>query len=407
MGGSGVGYVTLEWYSVVLAQAVRVFSFAAVVCAMGKHMDEKTKALCYFYRNPPAGSGVKPQPYSAICKLARAPGKAPLNKMQVYKAVKRFHLKKVTRGRKQGWRKTTAQEDQAIMRSLFKVRRPLGCSVESRDVWNGLPRGLRSKVCLRTVRSRLREKGFAMKEKKAGDDQGDAWRKRRVTFCRDYASRTGAQWKNAVQAVGDFRYFTFFPRRMKRRHTVKSCCRTIMREGERNKPAFLKPRQHIFKRSEYKRCLKAKVFGLTTSNGKCLIARSPLHPTSEDWVKMVQKHVGPFLAGAFPDRRTCRVLLDGETILHTTVAKEAFKQSGIRLLPNWPAHSPDLNPQENVWAWGEKQLRKAEKKTDSFSTFKRRIIATCKQYPAKEKLVPSLADRMRRCLDRRGAAIGK
>ena len=57
-GGSGIGHVTLEWYSVVLAQVVRVFSSAAVVCAMGKHMDEQTKALCYFYRNPPAGSGV-------------------------------------------------------------------------------------------------------------------------------------------------------------------------------------------------------------------------------------------------------------------------------------------------------------------------------------------------------------
>ena len=70
------------------------------------------QALCYFYRIPPPGSGVKPQPYKTITKLIRAPnmgiGRAKM-------AVRRFHVKRRTRDRKVGWRKTTPAEDAAIL----------------------------------------------------------------------------------------------------------------------------------------------------------------------------------------------------------------------------------------------------------------------------------------------------
>ena len=40
---------------------------------MSKHMDASLRALCFFYRNPPPGSGVRPQPYKEIAKLIRRP----------------------------------------------------------------------------------------------------------------------------------------------------------------------------------------------------------------------------------------------------------------------------------------------------------------------------------------------
>ena len=36
---------------------------------MTKHMGPAKQALCYFYRNPPANSGVMPQPFKEIAKL--------------------------------------------------------------------------------------------------------------------------------------------------------------------------------------------------------------------------------------------------------------------------------------------------------------------------------------------------
>lgn len=212
-------------------------------------------------RHPPKASKVKPVPYSKIPDLI--PTKPRLNKDQVRMAVKQFHLKRQKRGRPAGFRKTTAAEDKVILSTFFKVRHPLGRSVESRDVWNALPSALRPKVCFRTVRNRLREKGYAMDEKLTGDDKGVEWRKTRVKFCQRRRKWTEALWTNRLQGAGDFRFFTFFPPYFKRRHAVKSCPRTIMNKKERAKPAFQKPRYHIFKRSEYRRCSKAKVFGVS------------------------------------------------------------------------------------------------------------------------------------------------
>ena len=68
------------------------------------------------------------------------------------------------------------------VRAFYKVRPPLESLVESRDVWNELTPAVRSKVCLRIVRNRLRDKGYAMEEKRAGDDMGEQWRRKRVLF---------------------------------------------------------------------------------------------------------------------------------------------------------------------------------------------------------------------------------
>ena len=77
------------------------------------------------------------------------------------------------------------------------------------------------------------------------------------------------------------------------------------------------------------------------------------------------------------------------------------------MLPAWPSRSPDLSPQENVWAWVEDRLRKVEKKQDTFSVFKRRIVELAKAYPNKEALIPSMAKRVAKCIRRKGANIGK
>ena len=93
--------------------------------------------------------------------------------------------------------------------------------------------------------------------------------------------------------------------------------------------------------------------------------------------------------------------------MHTEEANAAMRDCAVRLLSPWPAHSPDLNPQENVWGWAEKQLRKHEQRTDTFTVFKRRIIQVSQKYVGKSKLVPSLAGRLEKCVRRRGGPIGK
>ena len=150
-----------------------------------------------------------------------------------------------------------------------------------------------------------------------------------------------------------------------------------------------------------------KVFGLTTSSGKILaLPCKTLYPTSADWVKMMPA-VAAFMRDCFPGRASFTLLLDGEKILRTDAAKAAMRRNGLRVLPDWPPHSPDLNPQENMWAWAMPKLLRIEKKTDTFPVFKRRVAALCQKYPSPEKLVPGLAKRIQICLRRKGGHVGK
>ena len=77
---------------------------------------------------------------------------------------------------------------------------------------------------------------------------------------------------------------------------------------------------------------------------------------------------------AYPGKTSFTLLLDGERLLHAPAAKRAMEEFGISVLGDWPKYSPDLNPQENVWAWAEKELRKREQARDTFTTFQRKVV---------------------------------
>ena len=94
--------------------------------------------------------------------------------------------------------------------------------MDARDVFNALPDALRQKIGLRTVRERLREKGFEMSEKKAVDDKGEAWRKKRLRWCEARHDWTEDRCSSKIQAVADFKEFTFYKKTLKSRFKVKS-----------------------------------------------------------------------------------------------------------------------------------------------------------------------------------------
>ena len=119
------------------------------------HMDERTCALCYFYRHPPPGSNIKPQTFPKIALLVRKTGQPRLKPNTIRKFVDTFHSRRSARGRKAGWRKTSPAEDKLILKTFLKVRQPLAARVDARDVYNDLPDSLRTKVNPRTIRERL------------------------------------------------------------------------------------------------------------------------------------------------------------------------------------------------------------------------------------------------------------
>ena len=114
-----------------------VFQAPARRIPMGKHMDEKTKALCYFYRHPPPKSGVQPMPFCKIPSLLPCTPRPHVH--QVRKAVKTFHFKKKTKGRAKGVHRPHQQRTSSSCELSSK------CASHWGAAWN---RGTCGKSCL-------------------------------------------------------------------------------------------------------------------------------------------------------------------------------------------------------------------------------------------------------------------
>jgi len=177
-----------------------------------------------------------------------------------------------------------------------------------------------------------------------------------------------------------------------------------MTKKEKKLPAFQRPKRW-FPTKDYKKVKKLKVFGLTTSNGKQLQFVVPMKLDSAQWGVFVKKKVTPFLRKVFPLMGSYNLLLDGEPMLHAPEAKGAYREAGITTLPGWPKYTPDLNPQENVWAQAEPKLRELESGRDSFEDWQKKVLKAISQYPSPQKLIGSMAKRCQDCLERKGAML--
>ena len=104
-------------------------------------------------RTPPPDSDVKPQPFKKIPKLV---GRPDVSVERVRQSVRRFMNKRSQRGRPEGSKKTTSEEDKEILSTFYRIRKPLGKLVESPDVWRAMPRRMRNKVLPASCKCRLR-----------------------------------------------------------------------------------------------------------------------------------------------------------------------------------------------------------------------------------------------------------
>ena len=296
-----------------------------------------------------------------------------------------------------GFRKTSKQDDKKIL-ATFHKKRPPGHGVDSRVVHNALPKNLRKNICRRTVIRRLADKGFTPQKKRCKSDPDEQLKKRRLQFCRRHKGKTASQWQSQLQAVGDLKTFTWYPKELYGKFQKLRASWTYMNEKEKKMGAFQRPKRW-FAGSQWKKTKQYKVFSLTASNGNQLTWGVPKAYTGELWAHDFKTRVVPWLKRNFPSKRKFQILLDGEKILHKPMAKKVMDEHGVSVLPQWPKYSPDLNPQEHVWGWADKELRKMGTANDSFETFQTKVIKAVNKYPGSEKLVASMARKIATVLE--------
>lgn len=95
--------------------------------------------------------------------------------------------------------------------------------------------------------------------------------------------------------------------------------------------------------------------------------------------------------------------------VHTTPQNLALIESIVPggLFPKWPAHSPDLSPIENLWAWMDRQLHK-QGKCSGVEELKTRLQAIWESIRPEQlhALFDSMDDRMKRVGSLNGNHIG-
>ena len=365
-------------------------------------MTDAVRAQCYAMRFPPKG-GVK-MGYSDIANVVKKKDGTHPTESSVREAVKAFTTKgKNKAGRPKGSFKTSKEEDKQIMTAFHKVRPP-GAGVTARKVHKALPKKLKKKIGKRTIIRRLAKKGYCPQDKVNKAMQSEPNRKKRLAFCNSHKDKTVQEWKGAVQAVSDFKDFTFYPKDLKPRHKQLRAPWTYMKDSEKMKPEFLRPKRW-FAKKDYARTKKQKVWGMTTSTGKLQAVKVEMPMDAEKFAELVRTKIGPFLKRSFPRRHAYQVLMDGEKFMHAPVAKRALAEWNITAFPRWPAYSADLNPQENVWPWAEEAMREEEKANDTFEVFGDRVVDAIKKYPSPLKLFGGMPKRMQMCIDQKGGAI--
>ena len=128
-------------------------------------MDEATRAMCYALRNP--GPGKSPTKLKDIRKMVyKKDGRTRPTLAAIALAASTFKEEKSKRGRKQGQRLTSKDEDRKIL-NTFKKLRPPGHGIDSNVLRKALPKKLRTKVSRRTIIRRLAEKGYHPEKKEA------------------------------------------------------------------------------------------------------------------------------------------------------------------------------------------------------------------------------------------------
>jgi transposase len=122
------------------------------------------------------------------------------------------------------------------------------------------------------------------------------------------------------------------------------------------------------------------------------------------YIELLEKNLLPWIYSKFNHRKY--FFQHDNAPVHTAKGvKTWISENNIKMLPNWPAQSPDLNPIENLWDTLQKQVRNRDQRPANIHELYAALQEEWERIPRHtyRKLINSMPKRVDECIEKQGA----
>ena len=284
-----------------------------------------------------------PRKKAAIVELRKAGVKQKtiarqldFGKSAISKFIKRFESTgSIDRKQGQGWPRISTEADDKLLEGLSRADKK-ATAQELRQRWRTQSNVNASRE---TVNRRLLAMDLPARRPRKKPLLQPFQRENRLAFARKHQNWRFRDWKRVI--FSDETWFETFS------DAGKMWVRR--RKGEEMEPDCLV--------SKVKHPQKVMIWGAITPWGKSKLVFIDGRVNAEKYLSILRESRITTFVKNHPDPHPL-LMEDGAPAHRAKVVAQWHADRGIKLLPNWPGSSPDLNPIENVWGVMKRRIEK-------------------------------------------------